>query len=78
LEEKIDQLQETKSSPAVNTVTLVPQLPEKEKVVDVPTTVEIRKQYQLEKKLGVQQDYSNVTKFAQPHVYMPGMFGKKY
>ena len=74
LEEKIDQLQETKSSPAVNTVTLVPQLPEKEKVADVPTTVEIRKQYQLEKKLGNQIDLNKVTMNVQKHVYMPGMF----
>ena len=77
LEEKIDQLQETKSSPAVNTMTPVPQLPKKEKVADVPMSVELKKQFELEKELGVQQDLSNVTRFAQPHVYMPGMFGKK-
>lgn len=73
LEEKIDQLQETKSSPAVNTVTLVPQLPEKE-VADVLTTDKLKERYELEKKHGNQIDLNKVTMNVQKHVYIPGMF----
>ena len=74
LEKKIDQLQETKSSPAVNTVTPVLQLPEKEKVADVPTSDELKERYELEKKHGNQIDLNKVTMNVQKHVYIPGMF----
>lgn len=74
LEKKIDQLQETKSSPAVNTVTPVLQLPEKEKVADVPTSDELKECYELEKKHGNQIDLNKVTMNVQKHVYIPGMF----
>jgi len=81
LEEKKGQLQETKHLSRGNTVTTVPQLPEKEKIkeqiADVRTPVENREQYQLEKKHGVEPDLIKLTRYVQPNVYIPGMFGKK-
>jgi hypothetical protein len=73
MKEKTDQLQETKSSAAVNIVTIVPQLPEK-KVADVLTTDKLKERYELEKKHGNQIDLNKVTMNVQKHVYMPGMF----
>ena len=78
---KKDQLQQTKASSAEKTATPVQQLPAKEKinerVADVRTPLEITEQYQLEKKHGVAPDLEKLTRYVQPNVYMPEMFGKK-